>query len=643
MYEDPKSKISQLERVLDAREDRVTGRIKRHELHDRQNSVSQDWAADEFKVNEEVAVDDGPKRKSLATKILIGSIIFFLLALGVAAYKFMGGGNIVSGNNIAVTVRAPLSVVGGETVPLEIEIKNNNNVTLTGADLGVTFPAGAKEVEDTSLSAKRLQVFLGDIAPNQSVKKNLTVVLFGQENEKKDITLTLEYKVAGSNSQFNKTKIVSILISASPVSVSVTGPTEVNTNQTVDFSIDVLSNSPTVIKNLLLQGVYPSGFSFLSSNPQIFSKNNLWQIGDLEPGAKRTIKLRGLLTGQEGEERGFTFSLGTVAAGDNLAIDVPLASSFSSVTIRRPFVSADIFLNETNSAEYVSGAGSKVETMIKWRNNLAYEVADVSLQVKISGNSFNKASVQVDGGLYRSLDNTIVFNKATDKTLARLAPGQEGSSKFTFNSFGVGTVTGSSLSNPSITVEVSVKGRRTDYADGPEDVLFSDTRRVKLTADPQLSAKALYFVGPFKNTGPIPPRAEQETTYTVTWTVTNPLNNLSGATVSAVLPPYIKWLGVVSPEREKMDYDAGTGAIVWNIGTVVAGAGTIAPAREISFQISLLPSVDKIGSTPDLVGEAKLTAKDTFTLTSVADSFAKLDTRLNSDPYFKADAEKVIQ
>jgi hypothetical protein len=324
-------------------------------------------------------------------------------------------------------------------------------------------------------------------------------------------------------------------------------------------------------------------------------------------------------------------------------IDVPFTSSFSSITIRRPFVSADILLNGANGSEYVSTAGSKIEAVINWRNNLAYEVTDVSLVVKISGNTVDKASIKVDDGLYRSIDNTIIFNKTTNSELASLEPGKTGTSKFAFSSFGVGTVTGSGLINPTIVLDVLVNGKRIGYGSGQEDVLFADSRKVKITSSPQLFAKALYYVGPFQNTGHVPPIAEKETTYTITWTVTNPLNNLSGATVSAILPPYIKWLGAVSPGREKVDYKADTGQVTWTVGNIPAGAGMVSSAKEVSFQISFLPSVDQIGSAPNLVSEAVLNARDTFTLTNVSDSFNFLNTRLSNDPYFLTDAEMVIQ
>lgn len=643
MYEDPKSKISQLEKVLDAKEDLVTKKIKRHELHDRESFVRQDWDQAEFQVGEEIYQAPVKSENNFPRKILIGSIIFFVLAILVVAFKFIFGGNLVSGNNIQVAVKAPISVSGGDIMPFEIDITNNNNVTLSGADLGITFPLGAKEATDTSLAAKRVQEYLGDILPGQTIKKNYKIALLGVENEKKDIVITLEYKVPGSNSLFNKVKTFSTLISSSPVSVVVTGPKEVNTNQTVEYSVEITSNSSSIVKGLLLKAEYPFGFTFANSNPKTFSKNNLWLLGDLEPGAKRVVKFSGILSGQEGEERGFNFSLGSQSKTDNTAIDVPFTSSFSSITIRRPFVSADLLLNGSNAAEYVAVAGEKVEATINWQNNLPYEVSDVSILVRLNGNTVDKSSIRVDDGYYKSIDNTILFNKTTNSELASLEPGKTGSSKFSFGSFPTNSITGSSLINPTIILDIVVSGRRLDYQDGQENVLFADSRKVKISANPQLFAKALYYVGPFQNTGPIPPKSEQETTYTITWTVTNPLNNLSNGVVSATLPPYVKWLGIVSPTKEKMTYDSSTGIVTWNVGGIPAAAGTIAPAREVSFQVSFLPSVNQISSTPELVSDAVLNAKDGFTGTAVSDSFGAVNTRLTSDPYFKLDDEAVIQ
>jgi hypothetical protein len=300
-------------------------------------------------------------------------------------------------------------------------------------------------------------------------------------------------------------------------------------------------------------------------------------------------------------------------------------------------------LNGEENKEVISSAGGKIEAVIKWQNNLQYEVRDVSITVKLSGNTLDKSSVQVDDGFYRSVDNTIIFNKVTNSALDSLDPGEFGVSNFSFSSFSPGSVTGSGLINPTLVLDISVSGSRVDFQGGVQDVLFADSRKIKITSDPQLLAKALHYIGPFQNSGPIPPKAEQETTYTITWTVTNPLNSLSNARVSAILPPYIKWLGTVSPARENVSYDSGTGLLIWSIGNISAGAGVTSSAKEMSFQISFLPSVDQIGLAPVLVGEMLLTAKDNFTLTEVSNSYPSLSTDLNGDPYFKDGSEKVVK
>lgn len=667
MYDDPKSKINQLEKVLDAREDKVSKKIKRHELHDHESNIPQDWDDSEFvdKVKDRkdpsvgLEVNPNPnfsggrisiapstdqdKALSFSMKILIGSIIFFLIAISVVLFKFLIGGNIVSGDNIEVTVKAPVSVASGETISLEIEIKNSNSVDLLGADLGIIFPAGIMQADDISIPLKRSQISIGSIAPGQSVRKNIKVIILGSEDENKTFKLTLGYKVTGSNSLFNKNKSLDILVTSAPVSLVVTGPTEINANQSVSFSVDVISNSTSVVKDLLLKVEYPFGFVFGNSSPNTFSKNNLWLIGDLAPGEKRTIKFSGMINGQEGEERGFNFNLGNKSKDDSNLIETLFTSSFSSITIRRPFVSADVYFNSTDTSEYIIGAGEDVKTLIKWQNNLAYQISDVSINVQISGNALDKSSVQVENGFYRSSDNVIIFDKNTDKVFGKLDPGQSGEVEFNLKSFSVSSVTGAGLTNPIISLIISVKGKTLETDGDIKDIAFTDFRKIKITSNPRLFAKSLYYIGPFKNIGPVPPKSEKETTYTITWTVTNPLNNLSSARATAVLPTYVKWLNVISPSSEKISYDENTRQLIWNIGNISAGAGTISPAREVSFQVSLLPSVSQIGSAPDLVNEATLTARDNFTLTNVSSIFQAVNTRLSNDPYFGIDSADVTK
>ena len=108
----------------------------------------------------------------------------------------------------------------------------------------------------------------------------------------------------------------------------------------------------------------------------------------------------------------------------------------------------------------------------------------------------------------------------------------------------------------------------------------------------------------------MPPKAEKETTYTVIWTVTNTSNKVKNAKVSAILPIYTKWLSKTAPDSEHISYNLQNSEIIWDLGDVPAGAGIDSPAREVAFQISFLPSVSQIGSTPVILSGAVLTGTD---------------------------------
>jgi len=71
------------------------------------------------------------------------------------------------------------------------------------------------------------------------------------------------------------------------------------------------------------------------------------------------------------------------------------------------------------------------------------------------------------------------------------------------------------------------------------------------------------------NTGPVPPKVEQPTTYTVVWTVDNTSSAVGNAKVTATLPPHVKWLNETSPSGESVSYDQNSGLVTWEIGIAI--------------------------------------------------------------------------
>jgi hypothetical protein len=156
-------------------------------------------------------------------------------------------------------------------------------------------------------------------------------------------------------------------------------------------------------------------------------------------------------------------------------------------------------------------------------------------------------------------------------------------------------------------------------------------------------SQATYSTGPFKNHGFMPPKADQKTTYTITWTATNSSNDVLGAEIRGNLPSNVKWLNVVSPTNESVTWNPDQNEVVWRVGDLVAGTGSTKPARQVSFQVELQPSVSQIGIIPDLVTNNRMTAIDSFTNATLSASTLSLTTRLPNDPNFTDQQSRVTQ
>lgn len=569
-------------------------------------------------------------------QILIGSVILFIVSVSIAAYVFIGGRNIVSTKNILININTPVSIAGGEKLPVEITIANQNNVPLVSADVVVEYSDGGRQPNDLNQELKRYRETVDSLDVGEILNKKYEVVFFGEEGESKDIKVTLEYRVKGSNAIFSKTETRSVAISSAPVSVSVLSPSEASAGEAVEFSVAVSANSSDVVGHLMLSFDYPFGFQFNSSDPKPIYGNNVWDLGDLKPGSTRTIKVRGQFSGSEGEEKVVRFSVGTADIKDSRKIGVVFLSKTQTISIAKPPIALNLALGGSSDSEYVTDAGRSIRADILLKNNLDTKITNVSVEAKLTGSILNRESVSAQSGFYRSIDNTVVWDQTTEKSLDVLAPGDGESLSFSFNTLQAA----STLKSSSMNIVVTVRASSLSADSKVEQVQISTSKVVKIASQLGVSAKAFYSSGPFQNSGPIPPKVEQETTYTIGLSITNSSNDLSDVTVKTSLPIYVKWLDKVSPESEDLKYNPIGGEIVWNVGDLKAGEGP----RDVYFQVSFLPGLNQVRNYPVLVNSVSASGYDRFSsinLTASQPNF--IDISLPSDPTYKGSGGPVTQ
>ncbi|MDB5224704.1 MAG: protein of unknown function with transrane region [Candidatus Adlerbacteria bacterium] len=568
-----------------------------------------------------------PKRRvSWAAKFFFVSISFFIIAAGAAAYFFFGGGNSISPQNIDLQVVVPSLVDAGKPSTFQIIISNHNIGDLTLADLIIDYPDGTRSVETVGTALTHDRQAVGTIAAGQQIKRTTSAMFFGQQGTENTIKVTLEYSVNGSNSFFQKSGTASFVIGSSPVSVSIHSPTEAIAGQAFGMDVTVQANGQLPVGNVVLQAQYPYGFILSTSSPSAVSGGNLWRLGVLEPGDIKTIHISGSIDGQDGDERVFRFVAGTDASDSDVTITTPILTVPATLTVRRPFISATIALNGTSGKTVAVPPGSSVSGVITWKNNLPTSVSNASFKLSLNGAIISPDSINALGGFYQSSDSSITWDSQTNAELKNVAAGAQGTLQFSFGTLDLQKNIGT---KPNISLNLALTGIREGQSGVPDTVASAATAQATVASLLTLSSRALYFSGPFTNTGPVPPVVGQKTTYTVQWGVKNSSSVVSGTVVRAVLPSYVRF--VSSAAGSNIIYDAPTRTVSWSIGSVAAGTGYSSEAVAGNFQVELTPSLSQVGQPVSLTGKTILTGRDDAANASVQSNAEAPTTQINTD------------
>lgn len=535
--------------------------------------------------------------------LFAGSIAFFIIALGIAGLILFAGNNTVSTKNVDVQVSGPTEISAGNTLSLQVVITNRNAVPMELTDLIVEFPSGTRSDSDISKDLPRIRESLGTIRPGESVNRTIRAVVFGDAGSDLQVKATAEYRVPSSNAVFVSPTTYTAKINQSPASITVEALKEAVSGQEVTFSVSLTSNSPAVLKDVLLLADYPPGFSFESSTPAPISGSGSWNLGDIESGGKRTISFKGVFTGEDGDARIIHFSAGTRKQGQDDAIIAPLAKSELTFTVTKPFISVAVLLDGSASSSHTISRGEQVQGEIRWVNNLPVKVQNVEITLDFKGQILDRTTVQVERGFFSSTNSQIVWTKATDQKLGDVAPGASETLGFTFKTLPVGS---GSFKNPEIVVTANIKAERQSEVNVPTVIRASAVTNAFIASDLVLSPSLTHANGPFNNRGPLPPKADTETTYTVTWSVSNSANALANASVSAVLPLYTKFIAGPTGDSS-LSYNTSGRILTWNIGDIAASQ-----SKTISFQVGFTPSLTQVGEQPTIIADQRVYGFDRF-------------------------------
>ncbi len=570
------------------------------------------------------------RRVRLAGIFFAVAFAFFIISLAAVGYLLYFGGNSVSVDKIIVDIQGPTTIAGGDTVPLSLTITNKNPVSVKNATIEIDFPNGTRSADGALSAYPRYTENLGLLASGATVTRSIKAVIFGGTGQALMLPVSFSYGTGGSNAVFVKKSSYALAVSSTPLSVSVDTLSETVSGKPLTFTLNVRSNATVPLSNVVLSGAFP--FGFVATDSSLRLSGSSFFIGAMKPGTSKTITLTGTLTGQDGEQRVFHFTVGTSKTASDQTPAVAYMTQDATVMITAPFITTTLSLNGDTSASVVVAPGSYQDVTVSYINTLSTSITNATVSITLSGSAIDYGGIRTTSGFYRSTDHTIIFSRDTDSSLATLAPGASGIGAFTFPTL----PSGSLAPAQSITFTISVSGTRVGQANVPEEVRASVVKTVKVATAVALSASSLHSSGSFGNSGPVPPRADQATTYTIVWSARNGGNTIADGIVSAILPSYVSYTGLTAGPGS-FSYDGGSRMVSWDIGDIAQGGNAHG-----AFQVSIVPSISQKGKAPALTSAASFSGYDRFAGVQIKASADPSTTETKDDPGY-TDANAIVQ
>lgn len=588
-----------------------------------QHSVAHAWNEDPLPH----PLHQGKRHVRLATIFLISTFVFFLFALGLSGYFFYYSGNSVSANKITIDLQGPTTIAGGDTVPFSLTITNKNSAALENAIIEIDFPNGTRDAMNVLQPYTHYTENLGTIPSGAVVTRSVKAIIFGGAGQTLTLPVSFSYGTGSSNSTFVKKSSYALAISSTPLSVSIDTLAETVSGKPFTLTLTVRSNATIPLSNVVLSNGFPFGFLVTSSSVPLSGTSFL--LGTMAPGATKTVRIVGTLSGQNNEQRVFHFSVGTSNSASDQILAVSYMTQDVMVLLAAPFIDTTLTINGDASSTGVIPAATSQNVSMSYTNTLPTNVTNAIITIALSGSAIDYNSIQTTSGFYNSADHTIIFNRDTDPALATLAPGASGIGSFTFSTLPSGT----STLPPSITFTISVSGTRVGQSNVPEQVSSIATKTVKVATSVVLSAGSLYISGPLSNIGPVPPIAGQATTYTIVWNALNKGSTVAGGSVGATLPSYVSYTGKTIGTGS-ISYDESSRTVTWNTGDLAQGT-----SAQGFFQVSLIPSSSQRGNAPPLTGAVSFSGYDRFAGVQVSAVADPSTTETKGDPgYIPANA-----
>ena len=538
-------------------------------------------------------------------------IIFLSFLIGIVGYYYYSK-NVYSRDTLKLEILSSDKAWLAQEVEYIVKYKNNGNIRLEDPKLIFEYPKHSLVGEGESLRQEIGADKLGEaIYPGEEKIVRFNARLLGEEGKIKEAKAWLSYKPKNLSARYESDTTFSTLIEKVPLVFEFDLPSKIESGKNVQFRLNYSSNIDYPLSDLRCIIDYPSGFEFLKSVPESMEQTE-WEIPLLNRAEGGRIEIWGALSGEVKEQKSFKARLGIWQEGEFILL--------KEIVKRVEIVEPSLYISQqiNGNPEYIANPGDILHYEIFFRNIGEEALTDLAMIVKLEGSAFDLYSIKSPDGEFQLGDNSIVWEK-TPK-LRFLEPQEQGKAEFWINLKDEWGVSSSQDKEPVVNSKIYLSQARKEFT-------------TKINSKLAIIQKGYFENDVFENSGPIPPKVGEATTYTITWQIENYYNELKNVKVKTVLPNNVGLTGKVFPEEESSSFafDSQSREIVWQVGDLEMGTGILNQARSCVFQVSLTPTADQKGALAVLVNEVEISGEDQWTEQIINITAEAINTTLPDD------------
>ncbi len=499
------------------------------------------------------------RMRGLILLVIVGAIVSY-----VAGWWTFDLSN-PDGSGVRLSIESRDIVSSGEEMTVAFVLDNNERSSLTNLELTIQWPEGVRIINTSipAINSSQNSWDWDELAVGDSNRLEVTLQLFGEEKDIKQINATLVYQLTNFSSDFFADSVHDVHIGDSVIQVKFDEVDDIPPLTETDWRV-VITAQELVSENNFFRLILPSGLEVNKIQPDDLEVTKQgdkqfidYSLEGSESGDTVIIKLTGKFeAGNKGKEI-FTWQFGELTTEEFAVVQ---EGEFEQFVIGDE-AELEVLVNGEESPEAVNW-GDIVEVTLAVRNITSEDLKNLEWSLTLTPDVINWSAVSSDANLVNESDGVVRLLPESNESMKILAAGEESNIKISIPIKSIQTNTG---------VIVGTARLRILGESGVDALSFTKTiGPINLAQSVRWHTTAHYFSdeGVQVGSGPLPPVVGERTTYRIQWNLAGAESGAQSTTFSTTLPSYVSWNNQFSANRGNISYDAARRLVTWTINNL---------------------------------------------------------------------------